>query len=83
MKSINGEMVARVHRKIMRFGQRVANGRYFLAGLYAHRDHFALAVSDAYNFVRLNKHARPEVQCVSVETEDAFLRKVKSLDGRY
>ncbi|EAR61887.1 hypothetical protein MED92_03028 [Oceanospirillum sp. MED92] len=42
-----------------------------------------IAVSDAYNFVRLGHNERPQVQCISVDSEEMFLRKVKRLDQRF
>ena len=83
MKSVSKQLIIRVHNKIIRFGKALGHGRFFLAGLYAHRDELRIAVSDAYNYVRLGRSDRPKVECISVDSEEIFIRKVKSLDHRF
>jgi len=85
MKHVNENLVKRVHAKIVRFGKRVNQCHHFLGGLYAHNsgDGFIIAVSDAYNQIKINCGSQLQCEFVSNDCEELFLRKVRKLDKRY
>ncbi|WP_286239038.1 hypothetical protein [Neptuniibacter halophilus] len=85
MKHINQSLVKRVHAKIMRFGKRLNGCHHFLGGLYAHNKGkgFSIAVSDAYNYVKLGQSNHLQYECVSADSQERFLRKVRRLDQQY
>jgi hypothetical protein len=85
MKRVNEDLVKRVHAKIVRFGKRVNPYHHFLGGLYAHNsgDGFIMAVSDAYNYVKISFGDQLKYECVNDESHNHFLRKVRKLDSSY
>lgn len=85
MRHVNEDLVKRVHAKIVRFGKRVNQCHHFLGGLYAHNsgDGFIIAVSDAYNLAKIQFGEQLQLEFVSNDHQDMFLRKVKTLDKTY
>ncbi|MGB0204972.1 MAG: DUF3081 family protein [Neptuniibacter sp.] len=85
LKHINKNLIKRVHGKIINKGRKVSDKNHFLAGLYAHvdADDFMIAVSDAYNFVKLDFNEEFQFEYVSKDSDEAFHRKIRALDHRY
>jgi len=85
VRHINKKLVKRVHKKIINKGKKINAKNHFLGGLYAHvdSDDFIIAVSDAYNFVKIDCHEEFQFEYVSQDYDELFHRKIKALDTKY